>query len=70
VGKSRLQEFKSIKDRVWKRLDDWKSKFFSQARKEILLKAVIQAIPTYRMNVFLLPMGLCKEINSMMQKFW
>jgi len=22
------------------------------------------------MSVFLLPMGLCKEINSMMQKFW
>jgi hypothetical protein len=70
VGKSRLKEFKSIKDRVWKRLHDWKSKFLSQAGKEILLKAVIQAIPTYRMRVFLLPMGLCKEINSMMQKFW
>jgi len=55
---------------VWKRLHDWKSKFLSQAGKEILLKAVIQAIPSYSMSVFLLPMGLCKEINSMMQKFW
>ncbi|XP_062170478.1 uncharacterized protein LOC133876208 [Alnus glutinosa] len=70
VGRSRMGEFKGIKDRVWKRLHDWKTKFISQAGKEILLKAVIQAISTYSMSVFLLPMGLCSEINSLMQKFW
>jgi hypothetical protein len=41
VGKSRMSEFKSIKDRIWKRLDDWKTKFMFQASKEILLKAVV-----------------------------
>jgi hypothetical protein len=45
VGKSRTKEFKGIIDRVWKRLQDWKLKFLSQAGREILLKAVIQAIP-------------------------
>jgi hypothetical protein len=70
VGKSRVREFQNIKDRVWKRLHDWKIKFLSQVGKEILLKAVIQAIPTYSMSIFLLPKGLCTDINSMMQKFW
>jgi ribonuclease HI len=70
VGKSRRQAFKSIKDRVWKRLGDWKLKLLSQAGKEVLLKAVIQAIPTYSMSIFLLPKGLCLEINALMQKFW
>jgi hypothetical protein len=70
VGKSRVREFQNIKDRVWKKLHDWKTKFLSQAGKEILLKAVIQAIPTYSMSVFLLPQKLCMDINSMMQKFW
>jgi hypothetical protein len=70
VGKSRSKEFKSIQDRVWTRLQSWKVKFLSQAGKEILLKAVVQAIPSYSMSVFLLPIGLCKEINRMMQKFW
>jgi hypothetical protein len=70
VGKSRMAAFKKLKDRVWKRLQDWKIKFLSQAGKEILIKAVIQAIPTYSMNIFLLPKTLCSEMNSLMQKFW
>jgi hypothetical protein len=70
VGKSRVSAFRSIKDRVWSRLQDWKLKFLTQARKEILIKAVIQAIPTYSMSIFLLPKTLCIEINSLMQKFW
>ncbi|XP_059446415.1 uncharacterized protein LOC132177961 [Corylus avellana] len=37
VGKSRTAAFKNIKDRVWKRLQDWKLKFLSQARKESLI---------------------------------
>jgi hypothetical protein len=70
VGKSRKQAFKNIKDRVQRRLGDWKLKFLSQAGKEILLKAVIQAIPTYSMSIFLLSKGLCNEINTLMQNFW
>jgi hypothetical protein len=70
VGKSRARAFQSIKNKVWKLLQDWKLKFLSQAGKEILLKVVIQAIPTYSMSVFSLPKALCKEINSLMQKFW
>jgi hypothetical protein len=70
VGRSRTKAFKSIAKKVWKRLQDWKIKFLSQADKEVLLKAVIQAIPTYCMGVFLLPKVLCSEINSQMAKFF
>jgi hypothetical protein len=55
---------------VRRRVTDWKTKLLSQAGKEILLKAMVQAIPTYSMSIFLIPKELCKEINKMMQKFW
>ena len=70
VGRSRIAVFQGIKDRVWNRLQDWKLSFLSQAGKEVLLKAVFQAIHSYSMSVFLLPKALCLEINSLMQKFW
>ena len=35
-----------------------------------MIKAVVQAIPTYCMSVFLLPNTLCKELNGLMQCFW
>jgi hypothetical protein len=38
--------------------------------KEVLIKSVLQAIPTYKMSVFRLPTTLCREINSLFGKFW
>jgi hypothetical protein len=70
VGREKYKAFQSIKDRVWTRLNDWKVKFLSQAGKEILIKTVVQAIPTYCMSVFLLPVSLCRELNALMQRFW
>jgi hypothetical protein len=65
VGNSRMREFKNLRDKVDKRLSDWKTKFLSKAGKKVLIKAVAQAIPTYSMSIFLLP----KELNQLMQKF-
>jgi hypothetical protein len=58
------------KEMVWNQLSNWKVKFLSQANKEVLLKAMVQAIPTYYMGVFQLPISLCRDINKMMQQFW
>ena len=42
----------------------------SRAGKEVLIKVVIQAIPTYTMGVFQLPVKLCEELNVLCAKFW
>ena len=47
-----------------------KEKLLSQAGKEIMIKVVIQSIPTYSMIVFKLPTSLCKDIEAMIGKFW
>jgi hypothetical protein len=49
-------------------MQGWKEKFLSHAGKEILLKVVVQAIPTYTMSVFKISKTLCNDINSTMDE--
>jgi hypothetical protein len=70
VGKNRIHAFKNIKEKVARKLHNWKFRLLSLAGKEVLLKAVVQAIPTYSMSVFLFPVSLCKDLNQLMQSFW
>ncbi|KAK2643210.1 hypothetical protein Ddye_024973 [Dipteronia dyeriana] len=58
VGQNKKQLFTNIRDRFWEKVKGWQSKLFSEGGKEVLLKAVVQAIPTYPMSLFKLPMGL------------
>jgi hypothetical protein len=69
VGWSKRRTFKGILHRVRKRLDGWKERFLFQAGKEVLLKSVIQAIPTYNMSVFMLPKSLCNKLEVVMNQF-
>jgi hypothetical protein len=38
--------------------------------KEVLIKSVVQEIPTFSMSCFKLPRGLCSHINGLIRKFW
>ena len=61
--------FNFVKDKVWQKLQGWHHTNLSRAEKEILLKTVAQAVPNYVMNVFLLPLDLCSEIEIMMNSY-
>ena len=52
IGRAKKHNFAYIKERVWRKLQRWKEKLLSQAGREILIKSVIQAIPTYTMSCF------------------
>ena len=69
IGRSKKASFTQIKERIWSRMQGWKEKLLSQAGKEIMIKEVIQSIPTYSMSVFRLPTSLCKDIEAMISKF-
>ena len=42
----------------------------ASAGKEVLVKAVAQAIPVFSISCFKLPRGLCENLNMMIRKFW
>ena len=69
IGHSKYQAFAVLKDKVRKKLQRWKGIMLSRARKEVLIKAVAQSLPTYTMGVFQLPMKLCDKLNAMCAKF-
>lgn len=47
-----------------------KEKLLPCGGKEAFIKFVLQAIPTFSMRVFKLPVLLCKEMYSIIRKFW
>jgi hypothetical protein len=65
IGKSRKKAFEYLKQRIWSRIQGWQERLLSKAGKEVLVKAVAQAIPTYAMSFFDLTKGLCDELISM-----
>jgi hypothetical protein len=70
VGMDRSDCFQYLVDRVCKIISGWNEKNLSMGGKEILLKAVAQAIPTYAMSVFKIPKGIWKEIAAAIARFW
>ena len=70
VGQSRKKVFSYLKDRVWKRIQGWKEKMLSRAGKEVLIKAVAQATPTFAMGCFDITKDLCDQISTMICWYW
>ncbi|GAU46743.1 hypothetical protein TSUD_286030 [Trifolium subterraneum] len=64
VGRSKKAIFSYIKDRIWKRINSWRGRALSKAGKEIMIKSVLQAIPSYVMNMFILPASLIDDIEK------
>lgn len=70
ISRGKRKAFNKIKDQVGKKIVGWKGKLLSDAGRETLIKAVAQAAPTYTMSCFKLPKSLCRELGSMISRFW
>ena len=70
VGTDRSDCFRHLIDRISMRINGWKEKFLSMGGKEILIKSIAQAMPTYAMMVFKIPMNICKGMMDAISQFW
>ena len=69
VGRSKSNTFAQLKQKVANKVSGWKEKILTPARKEVLIKSVAQAIPSYTMSCFLLPKNLCDELTRVIKQF-
>ena len=70
VGRSKMEAFAYLKDSLTKKLTGWRAKLLSSAGREIFIKVVVQAMPLYTMNCYLLPQSLCQDLHQLCAQFW
>lgn len=69
-GRMKDGQFQPIMDRFGKRCNDWSEKFMSFAAKEVHVKYVVQALPTFIMSVFMLSKRFCDKYEKFIREFW
>lgn len=69
-GGSKVSILNFLKEKMSERVQGCQTRFLSPAGKEVLLKAVAFALPTYTMSCFLLPKTVCRKILSIMTELW
>ncbi|KAG7537155.1 Reverse transcriptase domain [Arabidopsis suecica] len=70
LGGSKTKIFSFVRDRLLSRTNGWTAKFLSKERKEVMIKSVDTALPTYIMSCFRLPKIITKKLTSAIAKFW
>lgn len=70
MGRSKREVFGWLRERFWDKTRGFGEKSLSKAGKEVLIKSVLQAIPTYVMGCFRLPDYLLHELESIIAQFW
>lgn len=69
-GRSKVNALAWIKERIFSKVEGWKESLLNQAGKEVLIKAVPQAIPVYAMGVVRFPKSFCQSMCAQIAIFW
>lgn len=52
------------------KIESWCGREASCAGREVLIKSIAQAVPTYSMGCFLLPKNICKKMRMAISNYW
>jgi hypothetical protein len=70
IGHAVKETFEYLPARVKEVIGSWSGRATSCVGREILLKSVAQAIPTYSMSCFLLPADTYKKMRQAIANYW
>lgn len=59
----------NLQQQLTKRIIQW-GELMSQAGREVLIKAVAQALPTFLMSLFKFPRSTCDDLGRMIRSYW
>lgn len=70
IGRHKLAILGFFKEKIYSKLRSWDDKHVFGLGKEVLVKLVVQALTAYVMSVFQLPLGITRDIERSLSKFW
>lgn len=69
LGRNKTSILGYLKDKVAEKIRSWDARTISRAGKEVMVRSVAQALPTFAMNMFLFPLDITKDIEKTLSKF-
>ena len=63
VNSKRMQTWKSIIEKVEKKLSSWKMKVLSKAGRLVLVKVVLNCLQVYNLSLFLVPKAILNRVR-------
>lgn len=69
-GGSMVQNLQWLHEKVMERMEGWKGNLLNPAGKEVLIKALIQVIPSYITSIVKLPKTFCDKLTVAAIRFW
>lgn len=70
MGRSTSETFEFLPARIKGLVGTWSGREASSAGREVLLKSVAQAVPTYSISCFLLSKVICNKMRSTIANYW
>ncbi|GLT31840.1 hypothetical protein SLA2020_065480 [Shorea laevis] len=67
--KLKKQDCNFILDKVRTKLDGWKAKFFSMARRTVLATSILASVPNYYMQTTMLPSSVLSQLDRITRDF-
>ena len=61
--------WESVVRKAKKKLDGWKRSFLSRGGRLSFIESVLSSLPIYFLSLFKIPVGVAKEIESLMKDF-
>ncbi|XP_010451645.1 PREDICTED: uncharacterized protein LOC104733795 [Camelina sativa] len=70
LGGAKTKVFSFVRERLQGRTNGWTANLLSKGGKEVMIKSVATAVPTFVMSCFRLPKTITSKLTSVVANFW